>query len=388
MNKDFLKAVDKLNTVIIPGLGAVIKMGKKYSFNTFLNYDDGRFVKYIQEETNITLEEAETKVNSWYSDIKSSIDTSGSFKLPGIGEIKKSQEGKLDFSLDLSSSKTSSSEINTDTKKQEKAEIQEQEEIKKQVEQESQILDTIKKKEKEDEKEKGEERKDNIEDISVPQFKLSDDEPDPVIEALIQGAEKIENENKRSKLSRILIFSGLILFLVGGSLVGYLKYDSIISYIKADDIQLITKTEEAEIENDIVESIDILKKESINVEDAEINETINDNNIPKNNETANINEITQENEVETNVEEQKIKEETLLDKSNTNKKYHPVVGTFGEIDNANRLVKELISKGFTGASILKINNDLNCVKLGSFNSKIKARDILDDSKLDGWVKYY
>ena len=409
MNKDFLKAVDKLNTVIIPGLGAVIKMGKKYSFNTFLNYDDGRFVKYIQEETNITLQEAETKVNSWYSDIKSSIDTSGSFKLPGIGEIKKSNEGKLDFSLDLSSSKTSISKNNNDTKKQEKAEIQEtveidnkkaeiqqeQEEVKKQVQQESQILNTIKQKEQEDEIDIKKAKKDSEKENSVPQFKLSDDDPDPVIKALIDGADKIEKENKRSKLSRILISSGLILFLIGGGIVGYLKYDSIMSYIKSDDIKLITKTDESENKDNFTNKAKVIEdNESMNDDDSQIKETLNNDTTITNNQAESISEINHENDLQKNDNKLEVKEDkinklaTASLKNNINNKYHPVVGTFSEIDNANKLLKELLSRGFSDASILKIDNDLNCVKLGSYKTKTKAKEILEESKLEGWVKYY
>ena len=368
MNKDFLKAVNKLNTLIIPGLGAVIKMGKKYSFNTFLNYDDGRFVKYIQEETNISLEDAKIKVDSWYSDIKSSLETKGSYNLQGIGEIKKLEDGKLDFSINIVSKKTSlDNEGKQDTK-------QEQEEVKKQVEQESQILDTIKNKEKEDNLKK-EEVKDIIDEITVPQFKLDDEEEDPVIEALIEGAERIEVENKKNKFNRILIFSGIILFIVGGALVGYLKYDSIVSYIKADDIQLISKTNDEEIENNIIE-------ESKNTEDAELNITINDNDISKPDSA----DIVHTDVIAVEKPEIKKQPKPLLD--NSKNKYHIVVGTFGKINNANRLVSELILKGFTEVSVLKTKDELHCVKLGSYKSKSKAKEILLKSKLDGWVKYY
>ena len=376
MNKDFLNAVNKLNTVIIPGLGAVMKMGKKYSFNSFLNYDDGRFVKYVQEETNISLEDAKIKVDSWYSDIKSSLETKGSFNLKGIGEIKKLDDGKLDFSINIVSKKKSIDNQGKQDKKQEQIEDtkQEQEEVKKQVEQESQILNTIKNKEKEDNLKK-EEVEDIKDEITVPQFKLDDEDEDPVIEALIEGAERIETENRKNKFNRILIFSGLILFIVGGALVGYLKYDSIVSYIKADDIQLISKMNEEEIENNIIE-------ESKNKEDAELNITINDNDISK----ADSADIVHTDVIAVEKLEIKKQPKPLLD--NSKNKYHIVVGTFGKINNANRLVNELISKGFTEVSVLKTKDELHCVKLGSYKSKSKAKEILLKSKLDGWVKYY
>ena len=250
-----------------------------------------------------------------------------------------------------------------------------QEEVKKQVEQESQILDTIKNKEKEDNLKKEEGVKDIIDEISVPQFKLDDDEEDPVIEALIEGAERIEAENKKNKLSRILIFSGLILFIVGGGLVGYLKYDSIVSYIKADDNQLISKVDEEEIENNIIEK-------SEDIEDSKLNITINDDDISKTDGA----DIVQSDV--TVVEKPEIKKQPKPLLENRKNKYHIVVGTFGKINNANRLVNELISKGFTEVSILKTKDELHCVKLGSYKSKSKAKEILLKSKLDGWVKYY
>ena len=62
MKNKFIKAVDEMNTVVLQDIGAVIKVGKKYSFNHFLKFNDGRFSKYIQNNDDLSKEEADNKV--------------------------------------------------------------------------------------------------------------------------------------------------------------------------------------------------------------------------------------------------------------------------------------------------------------------------------------
>ena len=93
MNAEFLILVDKVKTVAIPDIGAVVKMGKKYSFNHFLKFNDGRFSKHFQE-TGISKQEADQKVVEWVSSIKDRLQTNGSYVFEGMGVLYLEGDGK------------------------------------------------------------------------------------------------------------------------------------------------------------------------------------------------------------------------------------------------------------------------------------------------------
>ena len=94
MNAEFLKLVDQVKTVAIPEIGAVVKMGKKYTFNHFLKFNDGRFSKHLQSN-GIPKEDADQKVDTWVNSIKESLDNNGSFVFEGMGVLYKEAGDKF-----------------------------------------------------------------------------------------------------------------------------------------------------------------------------------------------------------------------------------------------------------------------------------------------------
>ena len=106
MNAEFLMLVDKVKTVAIPDIGAVVKMGKKYTFNHFLKFNDGRFSKHIQE-TGISKEEADQKVVEWVSSINESLQSQGSYVFEGMGALYLEGDGKYRWEQEIISKKSS-----------------------------------------------------------------------------------------------------------------------------------------------------------------------------------------------------------------------------------------------------------------------------------------
>ena len=106
MNAEFLMLVDKVKTVAIPDIGAVVKMGKKYTFNHFLKFNDGRFSKHFQE-TGISKEEADQKVVEWASSIKESLQTHGSYVFEGMGALYLEGDGKYRWEQEIIAEKSS-----------------------------------------------------------------------------------------------------------------------------------------------------------------------------------------------------------------------------------------------------------------------------------------
>jgi len=119
MNAEFLMLVDKVKTVAIPDIGAVVKMGKKYTFNHFLKFNDGRFSKHIQE-TGISKEEADQKVVEWASSIKESLQSQGSYVFEGMGALYFEGDGKYRWEQEIISKKSS---LENTIKEEQKEEI-------------------------------------------------------------------------------------------------------------------------------------------------------------------------------------------------------------------------------------------------------------------------
>lgn len=72
----------------------------------------------------------------------------------------------------------------------------------------------------------------------------------------------------------------------------------------------------------------------------------------------------------------------------TAEKYCIIVGSFGNIDNATRLMENLKNDGFTGCSIMKNTNNMNRVSCASFATENEARQKLAEVRTqysDAWL---
>jgi len=88
MLNSLLKALNSSNSVTLPNFGGFMKMGSSFMFNEFLKFNDGKFAKFLQENENLSEQEANSKIENFITEIKEGLDSKGSFPLNGIGTLK------------------------------------------------------------------------------------------------------------------------------------------------------------------------------------------------------------------------------------------------------------------------------------------------------------
>lgn len=97
----FLKGVlQEINTVIIPGLGALTitsaKTGDIY-FMPFLKHDDGRLASYISNKDGIEINEAKKNIALFVEEIKRKLDQNENYEMEEFGRFFLNNDGEVDF---------------------------------------------------------------------------------------------------------------------------------------------------------------------------------------------------------------------------------------------------------------------------------------------------
>jgi hypothetical protein len=106
MEKYLQKLLKEVNTVIIPGLGALTVTNHstgEIMFMPYLKYDDGKLSSYIADQTNSSIEEAKNFIGSKVEEINNNLENDGISKLLGVGVFSMSSSGDIEFkSTDIS----------------------------------------------------------------------------------------------------------------------------------------------------------------------------------------------------------------------------------------------------------------------------------------------
>ena len=100
MEKHLQQILQEVNTIIIPGLGALTVTSHKTGevmFMPYLKYDDGKLASFIAEKEGITLDEAKALISKDVSSILNTIESGNGFNLKGVGSFKKDASGDIDF---------------------------------------------------------------------------------------------------------------------------------------------------------------------------------------------------------------------------------------------------------------------------------------------------
>ena len=100
MEKHIKQILHEVNTIIIPGVGALTVTSHttgEIMFMPYLKYDDGKLASFIAEIEGITLDEAKAIISDDVSNILNTIETGNSFNLNGIGSFKKDPSGGIEF---------------------------------------------------------------------------------------------------------------------------------------------------------------------------------------------------------------------------------------------------------------------------------------------------
>ncbi len=77
------------STVILPHLGAIIKLGESFQFNEFLKYNDGKLIAAVEESKKIDKDKATEFVSDYIRSIKETLNANKEFDLDKLGILTK-----------------------------------------------------------------------------------------------------------------------------------------------------------------------------------------------------------------------------------------------------------------------------------------------------------
>ncbi|MES2589441.1 MAG: SPOR domain-containing protein [Bacteroidota bacterium] len=99
MNKYLLQILHEVNTIIIPGLGALTVTNSKTGeimFMSFLKHDDGKLAKYISDNDGISENDAKNLIAKYVREILAQLDKGDSYDMYQFGRFIK-VNGEVEF---------------------------------------------------------------------------------------------------------------------------------------------------------------------------------------------------------------------------------------------------------------------------------------------------
>lgn len=116
MNKYLIEILKLQNSVILPGLGALMipsqKTGKVF-FNQHLKFNDGSLARYLAENEGVELQEAQNKVAKFVREIEAQIGKGEAYDMFEFGKFFKDATGDIKFEMSplfVANAETSASE--------------------------------------------------------------------------------------------------------------------------------------------------------------------------------------------------------------------------------------------------------------------------------------
>ena len=100
MEKYLQQILKEVNTVIIPGLGALTIINDKSGevmYMPYLKYDDGKLSAFISEKGNIDNDEAKRQISSYVENVLNKINSEGDWLINGVGLFSKDSNGDICF---------------------------------------------------------------------------------------------------------------------------------------------------------------------------------------------------------------------------------------------------------------------------------------------------
>ena len=384
MNNHIADLIKEKGNVIIPGLGSfgLNKSTGAPLFNEFLKFDDGVLKKHIAEKEGVGEDEALKKIESHVSEIKSEIDSKGSYDIPGIGTLQKDDKGRLVIAKGGSAPITPEPKPKAPKKEEKKEDPKKEASTEKKVEakptpppaakkeekkpaaekptkedkkQAEAKLKEEKKKEKaakkEEEKRKKEEAKLKKKEEKQKKEQAKKDKP----ESKSEGGPKKEKKKKKRKFPLWLIILLVVLLLIGGGIAfQWNKIQTFITELKAEASEAVADNFE-ELEKELQEELDAAAESEEEGDDAE--------------------EAAQEEESASLEKEETTETATTPTPSGTaapGGNFHVIVGCFKFDVLADRLVEKLKSDGHAGAQRVGQVKGLNAVSAGGFPSRAEA----------------
>lgn len=123
MDKYLLQILHEVNTIIIPGLGALTVTNKatgEIMFMSYLKHDDGNLARYISEKEGISENDARNLIAKYVREIQSKLDTGDTYDMYRFGRFIK-KNGEIDFESWDSYQHPAEDEENADSAPEEKS---------------------------------------------------------------------------------------------------------------------------------------------------------------------------------------------------------------------------------------------------------------------------
>jgi nucleoid DNA-binding protein len=404
MDKYLLEILKDVNTIIIPGLGALTITNAdkgEIMFMSYLKHDDGKLTSYIAEKEGMDENEAKNLVAKYVREIQIELDKGESYDMYQFGSFYKN-DGEIDFKSWAQMNQATNEEVVKPVTSPKKPEVKKEEEIKA----DDNILIPTPPKEDIPEVKKEEPK------VVIPPIEVKQETVTPPVKPTIKkeplkenvyvapGTEnkelnilekeervataakleklRQEQEDKNKKKKRgigFYILLAMIALLLGGGTIFGINYDTYKQHIPF----LADKNEQPEEEvNHLEEMEEILN--------GEITETEND---PEEEQTSEEEIATEGSEeiVEEVIEDPVVEENPIVNSNNGNDlPFHIIAGAFSSEANANRLGDKLRNEGYS----VKVGKGrgMNLVSIKSFETRAQAQAALTDLKSvapNGWV---
>lgn len=387
MDKYLLEILKNVNTIIIPGLGALTITNHdtgEIMFMSYLKHDDGKLVSYIVENEGMDELDAKNLIAKYVREIQLTVDKGESYDMFQFGSFFKNGD-EIDFK-NWEGDKTIETKEIIEEKIIEEKEVTESPVIK-----EEEVLVTNESKSEQSEEtasppkteeiieEKKEEEKtepivlhlkEEVEEQPKKEFNILEKEEQATTAAKL---EKLKSEKEKSKEGKkkspgFWMLIVLIVLIVGGGVYFGLNYDQLKQHVPflAD------------------------KKETV------VNPEVNENEISEENSTEeetleNNEEIIEEEVIPEQIEEEVVEpvteKETITNTNSGNDlPFHIIAGAFSSEDNANRLGEKLKAEGYN----VKVGpgRGMTLVSIKSFATRAEAQSGLTELKSvtpNGWI---
>lgn len=365
MDKFIKLLLETENTVILPGFGAIVVENEntgKLMFNEYLKFNDGKLDNAIVANSNMDVQEAQNYVAKYVREIQMQIDKGESYDIYQLGKFYKSEDGAIEFEGNKSGLTETIQEIAGPSPTSFPLEGDKVEEVVEVVE--SDFIE--------------EEQQAEIEEESItPAVENTESAPADVAAGNQEidsksGAEEINETSpakrknvkqkspKKRKGALFFVIILLLLLLIGGGVFVGLNYEEVRTYMGWNDIQKpegIGVEREREVESGVergVESEEVEQSERIEQSEGE-------------------RESGEQSERGVESEEKEVAPKPVAVSQGQGGRFHIIVGSFGDANNANRFVADLNADGHN-ASVAGERNGLQLVSVASFNGRQEANN--------------
>ena len=418
MNQYLLSILREVNTIIIPGIGALTITNAatgEIMFMPYLKFDDGKLAQHISEKEGIDINNAKNLVAKYVREIEAQLNIGESYDMYQFGSFYKNSDGEIEFKPwnGVNESQSSETLINQSTNEPEPTTdntIDNVEVDEEPVQAEPKIVESeisnseniLQSKEKHQENETEDEldaassvaefvaeetiHPDSsvIPEESVPETiyteeqQWNDDLDLPPINAKIERPkkpiiEKVQKDKKSKSPAKVILIT-LAFLLIGGGTTVILMRDQL-----GITLPFLSASKESIKVESVTSSKSTVKEEtSTETETTEIDET---KEVP-----------TNETPVKSEVEEQSVSNSADMLQTSTglidrNKPYHIVGGAFTELSNAERYQKKLTESGNSSVVIGKFDG-LYIVSISSYSNQDEAKNALNEAKgisTNAWI---